>query len=299
MNSVANSRCGMRYSRQAALETIGQRGQQKLAESTAVIVGCGALGSMQSELLTRAGIGKLILVDRDILELHNLQRQILFDEKDVQERLPKATAAARRLRGVNSEIAVEDVVADVTARNVEELVRAADILLDGTDNFETRYLLNDAAVKNGKPWVYGGVLGTSGTTMAIRPGQGPCLRCILAQPPDATTLPTCETLGVLNTAVAWVAALQVTEAIKLLVGDPNAEYKLHASDIWRGALTSVTVERAKDCICCGQGRFEFLDAQRGSTVTVLCGRNAVQVTTERRILSDFNRLRERLLRWAE
>ena len=290
----SNAPTGSRYARQAVLGVIGRSGQEALARSTVLVVGCGALGSTQAELMARAGIGRLILVDRDVLELHNLQRQLLFDEKDVRERLPKASAAARRLKAVNSEIAIEAVVADVTAANIEELVRAADLVLDGTDNFETRYLLNDTAIKTGKPWVYGGVLGTEGNVMAVRPGQGPCLRCLFSEPPDASRLPTCETQGVLNTAVAWVAALQVTETLKLLMGDVTAEFKLHALDIWRGSITSVTAKRSETCVCCGEKRFEFLNSERGSSSTVLCGRNAVQVTPASKAEPDFARLRERL-----
>jgi molybdopterin-synthase adenylyltransferase len=285
---------GARYARQAVLEVIGPAGQRRLAECTVLIVGCGALGSTQAELLARGGVGKLIIVDRDILELHNLQRQLLFDEQDVRDRMPKAAAAARRLRAVNSAISVEAVVADVTVANVEALLRPADLMLDGTDNFETRYLLNDAAVRLDKPWVYGGVLGTDGTVMAVRPGRGPCLRCLLPEPPGASGLPTCETQGVLNTAVAWVAALQVTEALKLLVGDPTAEHKLHVLDVWRGSITSVSVKRTEECVCCGQRRFEFLTAERGSSTTVFCGRNAVQVTPDRSTSPDFAALGQRL-----
>ncbi|MEW6720062.1 MAG: ThiF family adenylyltransferase [Thermodesulfobacteriota bacterium] len=283
-----------RYARQAVLPVVGREGQRRLAESTALIVGCGALGSAQAELLARAGVGKLVLVDRDVLELHNLQRQLLFDEQDVRDRLPKAVAAARRLRAVNSAIDVEAVVTDVTAANIGELLEPASLALDGTDNIETRYLLNDAAVLAGKPWVYGGVLGTDGAVMAVRPGSGPCLRCVFPEPPEPGELPTCETQGVLNTAVAWVAALQATEAIRLLVGAPTDGPFLHTLDVWRGTATPVKVERLKDCVCCGLRRFEFLESGRGSSSTVFCGRNAVQVTPERSAAPDFDRLREAL-----
>ena len=287
-------RNGPRYARQAVLEVIGREGQRKLADGAVLIVGCGALGSVQAELLARAGVGRILLVDRDVLELHNLQRQLLFDERDVRERMPKASAAARRLRGVNSGITIEEAIADVTAANIEQLLQKADLALDGTDNIETRYLLNDAAVKAGKPWVYGGVLGTGGTVMAVRPGDGPCLRCVFPEPPGAGELPTCETQGVLNTAVAWVAALQATEAIRILVGNPIDGHFLHALDVWRGAATPVKVDREEDCVCCGRRRFEFLESERGSSSTAFCGRNAVQVTPERKIAPDFTRLREAL-----
>jgi molybdopterin-synthase adenylyltransferase len=282
-----------RYARQAALGEIGRAGQEKLADSTAVIVGCGALGSIQAELLARAGVGKLILVDRDILELHNLQRQLLFDEQQVHARLPKAVAAAERLRAVNSEIAIEGVVADVTAGNVEELIAPADLILDGADNFETRYLLNDAAVKATKPWIYGGVIATGGAVMAVRPGAGPCVRCVFPDPPDPGQHPTCETQGVLNTAVAWVAALQSTEALKVLV-DAAEPPKLYSLDIWRSALTGATVSREPECVCCGQRRFQFLSRERGSAALVLCGRDSVHVTPEPKTKPNFADLRERL-----
>ncbi|MBF0530058.1 MAG: ThiF family adenylyltransferase [Deltaproteobacteria bacterium] len=285
---------GGRYARQTVLRVIGPEGQQRLSKSTVLIVGCGALGSAQAELLARAGLGRLILVDRDVIELHNLQRQFLFDELDVSSRMPKALAAERRLREINSEIKVEGLIADVTPANIADLVRQADLVLDGTDNFETRYLINDAAIKEGKPWVYGGVVGTDGMVMAIRPGRGPCLRCIFPEPPEAGQLPTCETQGVLNTAVSWVAALQVTEAFKLLAAEAAGEFPLYALDIWTGSITSISVKQNEDCVCCGRRRFEFLDAERGSSSTVFCGRNAVQVTPEKLSKPDFKQLTERL-----
>ncbi len=313
-----------RYARQAALDVIGDAGQGRLGEATALVVGCGALGSAQAELLARAGVGTLRLVDRDVLELHNLQRQQLYDEDDVRARLPKAAAAARRLRRINSAIQIDEHVADVTPHTVLRLVEGADLLLDGTDNLDTRYLLNDAAVKVGVPWVYGGVLGTEGTVLAVRPGRGPCLRCLFSEPPDASGLPTCETYGVLGTAVSWVAALQVTEALKLLLAPPREDGSeggsedgsddgseggsdggadggaddgandesdgadagsdastLYSLDIWAGAVYPTRTRRRKGCPCCGERRFEFLDARRGARSTRLCGRDAVQVSPDR------------------
>lgn len=284
-----------RYRRQTVLGAVGAEGQRKLAGSSVLVLGCGALGSAQAEFLARAGVGRLILADRDILELHNLQSQLLYDEKDVAERLPKAEAAARRLRAVNSEITIEPVVTDVTAANIKELLARADLALDATDNFETRYLLNDAAVSAGKPWVYGGVLGSDGMVMAVQPGRGPCLRCLFEEPPEMGTVPTCNTFGVLNTAVSWVAALQATEALKLLLGVKTTEFKLHILDIWGGSVTAASAERRAGCACCGERRFDFLDSRRGSSSSaVLCGRNAVQITPERRLAPDFARLIERL-----
>lgn len=249
-----------RYQRQLALSVIGAEGQRKLAASAVAVVGCGALGSRQAELMARAGVGRLTLIDRDRVEQHNLPRQTLFDENDVRERLPKAQGAAGHLRAINSEISVEAVMADVTASNVEQLLRSADVVLDGTDNFETRYLLNDVCVKSNTPWVYGGLLGTLGGVMLIRPGTGPCLRCVFPEAPQTSALATCETRGVLNTAVAWVAALQVTEALKLLVGDLHPQFRLYGFDIWKGSYSALDVTRSATCPCCGQRRFEFLDS---------------------------------------
>jgi molybdopterin/thiamine biosynthesis adenylyltransferase len=251
---------GARYARHAALGLIGQAGQRKLSKSTVLVVGCGSLGSAQAMFLARAGIGRLILADRDFVQLYNLPTQILYDENDVKERAPKAQAAARRLRAVNSGITIEPVAADITAANIEELAGRADLVIDGVDNYETRFLINDAAVKAGKPWVYGGVLGTSGMVMAVRPGQGPCLRCLFDLPPAGERFPSCNDFGILNTAVAWAAALQVTEAIKILTGAPAAEPRLHTLDIWSGSVSSVSAQRREDCPCCGQRRFEFLGA---------------------------------------
>lgn len=283
-----------RYSRQMVLPVIGPAGQARLAESSILVLGCGALGSAGAEFAARAGVGRIILVDRDILELHNLQRQLLFDERDVRDRLPKSEAAARHLREINSEIKIEAVITDVTRNNIEDLLASVDLVLDGTDNFATRYLLNDACVKTSKPWVYGGVIGSNGTVMAVRPGKGPCLRCIFTEPPDAPVFPTCETAGVLNTAVAWVAALQFTEALKILVDAPEARFPISSFDIWDMQISSVAAKRNERCPCCGQKQFDFLENRRGPSETVFCGRNAVQVSPEKSTRPDFDALSERL-----
>ncbi len=288
------SAAGSRYSRQVVLEEIGSRGQEALSRSTVLVVGCGALGSVQTELLARSGVGRLIIVDRDVLELHNLQRQLLFDEQDVRDRLPKAVAAERRLRAVNSEIKIEGVVEDVTSSNVLDLMQPADVVIDGTDNLETRYLLNDAAVRCAKPWVYGGIMGTGGTAMAVLPGAGPCLRCIFPEPPDPGLLPTCDTRGVLNTAVVWVAAFQVTETLRILTGDLDRGFNLTAFDIWRGETQGVEMKRNESCVCCVKECFEFLEGERGSLSTVFCGRNAVQVTRASKSVPDFTTLKKNL-----
>lgn len=249
---------GARYARHAALGLIGQAGQRKLSKSSVLVLGCGSIGSAQAMLLARAGVGRLILADRDYVQLYNLPTQILYDESDVKERAPKAEAAARRLRAINPEITIEPVVADVTAANIEELVGRADLVIDGADNFETRFLLNDAAVKAGKPWVYGGVLGVDGMVMAVLPGQGPCLRCLFDLPPADARLPACDAFGVLNAAAVWVSCLQVTEAIKILTGAPSDGFKLHTLNIWGGTASPVAAQRKPGCACCGRRNFEFL-----------------------------------------
>lgn len=283
-----------RYARQQILPEIGIEGQARLKQARVLIVGCGALGCFQSELLARAGVGFMRIVDRDIVEKSNLARQILFDEGDADAHAAKADAAGRRLRAVNSSIAVETLAADVTPRNIEALLDGVDLVLDGTDNFETRYLINDACVKHGKSWVYGGVIGTSGMTMLVRPGDGPCLRCLIPDAPQPGSFPTCDTVGVLNTAVAVVASLQATAALRYLVGPMPRECFLTSLDVWNGSFHTFEVKREETCSCCSQRNFEFLDATRLSWTTVLCGRDSVQVTPPRDIDVDLSTICERL-----
>jgi len=250
---------GARYARHEALGLIGTAGQRKLARSSVLVLGCGSLGCAQAMLLARAGVGRLILADRDSVQLCNLPTQLLYDQSDVDAQAPKAEAAALRLRAINPEIKVEPVVADVTAANIEELVGRADLVMDGADNFETRFLLNDAAVKAGKPWVYGGVLGVDGMVLAVRPGAGPCLRCLFDLPPAGNRLPTCDAFGVLNAAAVWVASLQAAEALKLLTGAPRDADTLHTLNVWRGTASQVAAGRKPGCACCGARKFEFLE----------------------------------------
>ena len=270
-----------RYSRQVVLPQIGNAGQRALLRSRVLVLGCGALGTHIAELAIRAGIGEVRLVDRDVVELTNLQRQVLFDEGDVEARLPKAVAAARKLSRINSAALVEPKVLDVTGRNLEALLDGVAVVLDGTDGFETRYLVNDACVKHGIPWVYAGVIGTSGMTLTVVPGRGPCLRCVLPDPPEPGSFPTCDTAGVLNTAPALMAALQVTEAVKLLLGREETHHALISFDMWSREIDSVRLERDPDCPACGHRRFEFLEAEDGAWTSPLCGRNAVQITPRR------------------
>ena len=269
-----------RYSRQVLFPEIGRDGQQKLIDARVLIVGCGALGASHAEMLSRAGVGHLRIVDRDFVEFTNLQRQTLFKETDAAERLPKAVAARTRIGEINSEIDVEAIVADVNQSNVEQLITEVDLVLDGTDNFQVRYLLNDACVKHGKTWIYGAAVSSYGTTMTIIPGETPCLRCIFEDMPDAGSSPTCDTAGVIMPNIATVSATQVAEAIKLIVGDRSS---LHGSllqfDVWQNDRQKIKLGKPNpDCPACGLKRFDFLDAESVEFSAVLCGRNAVQIS---------------------
>jgi adenylyltransferase/sulfurtransferase len=285
-----------RYSRQILFPGIGKEGQQRLAQSHAVIIGCGALGAMHAEMLTRAGVGRLRLVDRDFIEESNLHRQIMFEERDVEERLPKAVAAAARINRINSETAVEAIVKDVNNTNAEQLIQDADIVLDGTDNFEVRFLINDAAVKLRKPWVYGAAVSSYGVQMTIRPLETPCLRCIFPDLPAPGTSPTCDTAGVILPIIATIASYQVSEALKILTGRIE---KLHRSllqfDLWQNTFTRLKLqEPTRDCPTCGQGRYDYLNLRGGQLVTTLCGRNAVQISPAAEARLDFAKLAEQL-----
>jgi len=290
----SDTQINKRYARQTALPVIGLKGQERLLSTTLLIIGCGALGSVQAELAARAGIGRIIIADRDIPEIHNLQRQTLFDERDVLDRIPKAEAAVRRLRAINSEIVVEPVITDVTRENILDLVAQADIVLDGTDNFETRYLINDACVSKGKPWVYGGTLGTRGLVLSVRPGAGPCLRCVFPDPPSSGPHPTCETDGVLNTAVMIAASLQVNMAFKTLLCEETAVDYLWRFDLWQSEVKHSLISRDQNCVCCGLRNFEYLNAARGASSIVFCGRNGVQITPDHPVISDLKQLAEKL-----
>lgn len=270
-----------RYSRQMLFEKIGPEGQRRLLRSRAVLFGCGALGTVLAQTLVRAGVGHLRICDRDFIEYDNLQRQVLFDESDIEANLPKAQAAANRLRLINSGVTVEPQVVDAHPGNIVELAEGAELLLDGTDNFETRYLINDLAVKSGRPWVYGAVIGSTGLVMTIVPGKTPCLRCVFEEAPPAEMNPTCDTAGVLGPAVNVVASLQAMEAMKLLMGKAD-EINPHLVqlDVWTGRIFNMNVQPARDagtCPCCARGQFSYLDAPAGGRTTVLCGRDAVQV----------------------
>lgn len=284
-----------RYARQIIFPDLGQAGQRKLLDATVVLIGCGATGTVIANHLARSGVGHLRIVDRDFIELNNLQRQLLFDEQDMADGLPKAEAARRKLSRINSEITVEGIVADVTADNVLELLAGADLAMDGADNFETRFLLNDACVKLGLPWVYTGVIASYGMTMTIRPGETACLRCLLGQMPAPGTAPTCDTAGVLAPSVSVVASIAAGEALKLLAGfgELNTGSLLNF-DLLDNSLERFEVLRRPDCPACGQRDLEFLHAETGTRSATLCGRNAVQISVAGRPAVDLAELAGRL-----
>lgn len=285
-----------RYSRQILFPGIGAEGQMKLAGARVLVVGAGALGTSHAEILARAGVGFLRIVDRDFVEITNLQRQTLYDESDAAERLPKAVAAKKRLSLVNSDIEIEAVVADITHSNIESLLRDVDLAIDGTDNFQIRYLLNDAAIKLGKPWIYGAAVSSYGTTMTILPGRTPCLRCVFEDIPDAGSSPTCDTAGVIQPIIASVSAIQTTEAIKLLTGRiADLHGSLLQIDVWRSDWRRIKLaEPNPDCPSCVHHRFDFLEAENAEFSAVLCGRNAVQIAPPNRLTIALSELAERL-----
>lgn len=283
-----------RYSRQILFAPVGEAGQQKLLAASAVLVGCGALGSAVADLLVRAGLGRLRIVDRDFVESSNLQRQTLFDEADARDALPKAVAAERKLRSVNSGVTVEGVVADLTPQNAEELLGGFALLLDGTDNFETRFLMNDFAVRVGVPWIYAAVVASYGLTMAIRPGVGPCLACLVEARPGLGNEETCDTIGVLNSAVAVIAALEAAAAVRFLVGaeSEHGTARLISCDVWEGRFHSFRVPRNEDCVVCVRHQFRHLAGKAQPHVT-MCGRDSVQIHERSRRL-DLSALSKRL-----
>ncbi|MGE3168810.1 MAG: ThiF family adenylyltransferase [Pyrinomonadaceae bacterium] len=285
-----------RYSRQILFNEIGKEGQQRLINSRVLLVGCGALGASHAEMLARAGVGTLRIVDRDFVEYTNLQRQTLFKEEDAEYRVPKAAAAKRRIAEINSDVTVEEHIADVNNSNVESLVAGCDLVIDGTDNFQARYLLNDACVKHDRIWIYGAAVSSYGTTMTIIPGETPCLRCVFEEMPDAGSSPTCDTAGVIMPIIASISAIQVAEAIKLLVGDTASLHRsLVQIDLWTNDWRKIKLAGPNpDCIACGQKRFEFLDAESQEFAAVLCGRDAVQIAPPRPTVIDLEALASRL-----
>ena len=272
----------VRYVRQMRYAPIGEEGQRRLLDSRVLLCGCGALGTVLANTLVRAGVGFVRVVDRDFIEMNNLQRQVLFDEEDIAAALPKAIAAAQKLRRINSAVEVEPLVTDVDHENVLGLAEDVDLLVDGTDNFETRFLLNDVAHKLGKPWVYGGCIGAEGQTMTIIPGETPCLRCLISDAPPPGTTPTCDTAGVLGPIVNIVASFEAAEAIKILSGNADAiNRELTIIDLWDNRIRQVKLDSLRasgGCPTCKDGEYSWLAGEKGSHSAVLCGRNAVQLS---------------------
>lgn len=285
-----------KYSRQILFAGIGEAGQDRILGSSAVLAGCGALGTVVANLLVRAGIGRLRIIDRDFVEPSNLQRQTLFEESDARDALPKAVAAERRLRAINSDVRVEGIVADITPANARALLSGFPLILDGTDNFETRLLLNDAAVSLQVPWIYAAAVGSYGVTMAIRPGESACLACLLEGDAKSAALgaeATCDTSGILNTAAGAIASIEAGEALKFLCGKPEALHgRLVSCDIWSGKFQSIRVARNPDCRACVRHEFNFLDGEAQPQIT-MCGRDSVQIHERSRKL-DLAALHRRL-----
>lgn len=283
-----------RYSRQILFSGIGASGQERFSKAKVTVVGCGALGSVSSEILARAGIGHLTIIDRDYVELSNLQRQSLFTEKDARGCIPKAVAAERALQAINSEIKVDGVVADITHLNISDLCSECDIVVDGSDNFELRFLLNDYCIKTGIPWLYAAALGSYGISFAIVPGKTPCLRCLFQELPASGTVETCETAGILASVVHIVSAYQVSQVLKLLVGESPSK-KVLQIDVWEDSIRSVGIKGPlKDCECCQMRDFRFLAGRDKTLMTQLCGRNAVQLSPQQSDPVDLDAIARRL-----
>jgi adenylyltransferase/sulfurtransferase len=274
-----------RYSRQVVLDKIGPQGQEVLLKSKVIIIGCGALGTNIANNLARAGVGTLMIADRDLVELNNLQRQTLFDEADVGS--PKAIVAAGKLEKINSQIAIKYLVKDVNNTNIEDIIAGFDLVLDATDNIPTRMLINDACVKKGMYWIYAGVIQTKGMVMNILP-QGPCFRCLLPEMPTAGSLPTCETAGVLNTIPTIIAAIESTEALKILL-KKDIERRLIVYDVWEQTFNAIEIKKYNKCECCIKKDFKFLNAAKNEIITVLCD-NGVQIIPPGDMVLDLGKI---------
>lgn len=287
-----------RYSKQVLFAELGEAGQRKLLASRVFLCGCGALGTVIAETLVRAGVGFVRIVDRDFVEISNLQRQVLFDEEDVRNHLPKAICAAAKLAKINSSVTIDPIVADVDYTNVLGFCDGVDLILDGTDNFEVRFLLNDAALETGTTWIYAGVIGSHGQTMPIFPGETGCLRCLMGSVPDPGSIETCDTAGVLGAAVNVVSSLVAVDAIKILSGKRDkVSPVLTAIDVWEGTFRRLNVGELRErsnCPACKNGERLWLSGREGSQSTILCGRNAVQVSPPKRGTLPLDQLAARL-----
>lgn len=287
-----------RYAKQILFADLGESGQRRLSQGRVLLCGCGALGTVLAETLVRAGVGFLRIADRDFVELSNLQRQVLFDEQDVTGHFPKAIAAAEKLRRINSLVTIEPVVEDIDHTNILRLADQVDLILDGTDNFEVRFLINDASLESGLPWIYAGVIGSHGQTMTVFPGRTACLRCLIETVPEPGSTETCDTAGVLGPAVNVIASLEAVDALKLLSGQPELiEPVLTVVDVWDGSFRRMNVGDLRDrsdCPACHGGERMWLSGRKGARSVVLCGRNAVQVTPPHPTTISFVELAEKL-----
>jgi adenylyltransferase/sulfurtransferase len=284
-----------RYLRQTIFPGIGVEGQKKLLAARVVIIGCGATGTVIANHLTRAGVGHLTIVDRDFIELNNLQRQLLFDEQDLAAHLPKAIAAERKLRAINSDIEIRGIVTDVNAENIESLIAGATLVMDGTDNFETRYILNDACIKHNLPWIYTGAVATYGMSQTIIPGETACLRCLFAEVPPPGTSATCDTAGVVGPVVGAMASVSATEAIKFIVGQGELNRGIIHFDLWYNTFDQFQNKGPReDCPACQHRHFEFLTQEKGGQIVSLCGRDAIQIRQPGQHRLDLSEIASRL-----
>lgn len=271
-----------RFDRQVRFHALGPQGQARLQAARVLLVGSGALGGVLAQSLVRAGVGQLVITDRDVVEESNLPRQVLFEDRHAQAATPKAVAAAETLARIGGPTQIEAHAVHVEATNLDELASGCDLVLDGTDNLTTRYLVNDWAVKSGTPWIYGGVVSSGGLVLPILPGRTACLRCVFPDPPPPGSLPTCDTAGVILPAVGAIASLQAGAAMRILSGDTDFVPKLMQLDVWTGAMLTLEAPKRPDCPACGQRTFAFLDAPSAREPIVFCGRNAVQVSASSR-----------------
>ncbi|MFC7441622.1 ThiF family adenylyltransferase [Laceyella putida] len=287
-----------RYSRQILFTPLGLTGQEKLSRARVAIVGLGALGTALANHMARAGVGMLRLIDRDFVEESNLQRQMLFDEADANGFMPKAIAAEQKLRAINSTVTLEAHVTDLTWKNAEALLTDVDLILDGSDNFQVRYLINDLSIKHGIPWIYGGAVSARGMSYTIRPGITPCLRCLFPEAPAPGTTETCDTAGVIGPIIHVIAAYQAVEAMKILSGAEDAlETRMRHVDLWHNQAQALQVSAQKNphCPCCGLRQWDYLDPADKETQEIsLCGRHSVQISLGRHVALDLDRLAERL-----
>jgi adenylyltransferase/sulfurtransferase len=289
---------GARYSRQIIFENIGEEGQQKLLDSAIAIIGLGALGTVSANNLTRAGVGRIKLIDRDYAELSNLQRQTLYDEDDVKAERPKAVAAHKHLSKVNSSILLEPVIADVNSSNIENLIRDCNLILDCTDNLESRLLLNEACDRLQIPWIYCGAVGSSCMTMNIIPGLTPCLLCFVGDSDNPENRQTCTSVGVLNMVTNIAASVQSAEAVKILLDSEEIRQTLFFMDVWNNSVEYQEIRRNPECPVCNKHRYRFLGRTAGSYATSICGRNEIQVVPSKMLNLDFECIAESLKKFG-